>query len=61
MDVGVSVSKIGGRGNMALQIGRICGMFLFMRRVTDQGVRPAGQRQSRPKAEREISPPIYID
>ena len=29
-----------------LQRGRIFGMVLFKRRVTDQEVRPAGQRQS---------------
>ena len=31
---------------MTLQRGRIFGLVLFKRRVTDQGVGPAGQRQS---------------
>ena len=30
---------------MILQRGRIFGLVLFKRRVTDQGVRPAWQRQ----------------
>ena len=30
---------------MTLQRGRIFGLVLFKRRVTDQGVGPAGQRQ----------------
>ena len=29
-----------------MEIGRIFGIVLLKRRVTDQGVRPAGQRQS---------------
>ena len=33
-------------GNMILQRGRIFGLVLFKRRVTDQGVGPAWQRQS---------------
>ena len=33
-------------GNMILQRGRILGLVLFKRRVTDQGVGPAWQRQS---------------
>ena len=30
---------------MTLQKGRIFGLLLFKRRLTDQGVRPTGQRQ----------------
>ena len=30
---------------MTLQRGRIFGLVLFKRKVTDQGVKPAGQRQ----------------
>ena len=33
-------------GNMTLQRGRIFGLVLFKRKVTDQEGRPAGQRQS---------------
>ena len=33
-------------GNMTLQRGRIFGLVLFKRRVTDQEVGHAGQRQS---------------
>ena len=33
-------------GNMTLQRGRIFGLVLFKRRVSDQGVGPAGQRKS---------------
>ena len=33
-------------GNKTLQRGRIYGLVLFMRRITDQEGRPGGQRQS---------------
>ena len=33
-------------GNINLQRGRLFGMVLFKKRVSDQGVGPAGQRQS---------------
>ena len=33
-------------GNKTLQRGRIYGLVLFMRRVTDQEGRPAGQKES---------------
>ena len=33
-------------GNMPLQRGRIFGLVLFKRKVTDQEGRPVGQRQS---------------
>ena len=46
---------------MTLQRGRIFGMVLFKRRVTDQGVRPAGQSQSRARAAREIPGPVQND
>ena len=44
-----SVAQARGRrepGNMTLQRGRIFGLVLFKRKVTDQEGRPAGQRQS---------------
>ena len=37
-------------GNMTLQRGRIFGLVLFKRRITDQGVGPAWQRQSGARA-----------
>ena len=42
-----------GPGNMILQRGRIYQMVPSTGRLTDQGVRPARQRQSTEKAERE--------
>ena len=33
-------------GNMNLQRGKIFGLFMFKRRVSDQGVGPAGQKYS---------------
>ena len=39
--------------NMILQRGRIFGLVLFKRRVTDQGVGPAWQRQSEQEQERD--------
>ena len=38
---------------MALQRGRIFGRVLLKKKVTDQEVRPVGQRQSRARAERD--------
>ena len=46
---------------MTLQRGRIFGMVLFKKRVTDQEVRPVGQRQSRARAAREVPGPVWID
>ena len=36
--------------NMTLQRSRIFGLVLFKKRITDQGVRPAWQRQSGERA-----------
>ena len=44
---------------MTLPRGRIFGMVLFKRKVT--GVRPAGQRQSRARAERDNPGPLRND
>ena len=41
-------------GTMTLQRGRIFGMVLIKRSVTDQEVRPGGQRQSRKRTEKNI-------
>ena len=41
-------------GNMTLQAGRIFGLVLFKRRVTDQGVGPAGPRQLGAGAEKRF-------
>ena len=43
---------------MTLQRGRLFGMVLLKKRVTDQEVRPVGQRQSRA---REVPGPVWID
>ena len=53
--VGGAAEGAGGRGwrepgNMTLQRGRIFGLVLFKRRITDQGVGPAWQRQSGARA-----------
>ena len=39
---------------MTLQRGSIFGMVLLKKRVTDQEVRPVGQRRSRARAERRV-------
>ena len=45
--------RVKGPGSWTLQRGMLFGMVLVKRRVADQGVGPAGQGQSRARAERD--------